>query len=156
MDHESTTKILQAIAISNGTAQQVDHRIRVSAYTILEDFKQISPNIDARIIQEKIRLCLNILLSPQSQTVIDGMNSNAIDVTASAKLFVLLVLKKYVQFHYKNLSSQDCQTLRNTVLESARLTVSLLNAASDDIQKIMEFKLVGSKIAEVISDLAAR
>eukprot|EP00814_Leptocylindrus_danicus_P018484 CAMPEP_0116006852 /NCGR_PEP_ID=MMETSP0321-20121206/1967_1 /TAXON_ID=163516 /ORGANISM="Leptocylindrus danicus var. danicus, Strain B650" /LENGTH=1485 /DNA_ID=CAMNT_0003475469 /DNA_START=138 /DNA_END=4596 /DNA_ORIENTATION=+ len=159
MDNESTTQILQAIAISNGTAQQTDHHIRVSAYHALEDFKQISANIDPRIVQEKIRLCLDILLSPQSQTVINGAsrdNQNAIDVTASAKMFVLLVLKKYVQVHYKNLSSQDCQTLRNTVLESARLTVSLLNAASDDVKKSVIIQISWIKEAEVLSDLAAR
>ena len=164
------SSLLQAIAISAGIliySNNHNNNQGKEAYNFLQNFRNA-----ANDSVHHIRLCLQILLAPGARgdnhslnvndsnhilTVLDH-NGNRMDVTVSAKLFALLVLKKYVEVKYKTnaLSAMDAQQLRSAVLEGARLAAMESLSICNNASKFNEIKLVGSKIAELLANLACR
>ena len=170
-----TSLLLRAIAISAGILQ-LDSYARHEAYEFLQRFQRDASSTTSD--PASIRLCLQILLAPaaphKNQNSFNNNNSSGssssssssdiinihstggllvvdnVDVTASAKLFVLLVIRKYVQLQYASLSMVDAQMLRSAIVEAAKLT------ALESAENWSEMKLIGSKLSELLSDLASR
>eukprot|EP00550_Attheya_septentrionalis_P000795 CAMPEP_0198290488 /NCGR_PEP_ID=MMETSP1449-20131203/8336_1 /TAXON_ID=420275 /ORGANISM="Attheya septentrionalis, Strain CCMP2084" /LENGTH=1467 /DNA_ID=CAMNT_0043988997 /DNA_START=193 /DNA_END=4596 /DNA_ORIENTATION=+ len=139
MDENQRQSLLRSISISSGVLANpaaVSSQERAGAYQNLEQFKLYPGRIPA---------CIELLTGEQFCV------EAGVDLTVPTKLYALGVLQDFLKTGYARCEAHDRLSLRGAVLTAAR---QLASAASE--QNSNNSRILGNKIASLLSDIVVR